>query len=47
MLVLHFLLELSFSFQGYKHFDFVPQTFVIPSEYQDFCGRSDLAEFIW
>jgi len=25
--------------QGYRHFDFVPLSFVIPSEYSDFAGE--------
>lgn len=25
--------------QGYRHFDFVPLTFIMPSEFQDFCSK--------
>lgn len=33
--------------KGLKHFDFVPQTFVIPSEYQDFCAAVHKDKGIW
>ena len=26
-------------FQGAKHFDFIPPSFILPSEYQDFCCK--------
>jgi len=25
--------------QGYRHFDFVPMSFLIPNEYSDFAGQ--------
>jgi len=28
-----------FKFQGFRQFDFIPQSFMIPSEFQDFCGK--------
>lgn len=28
-----------FYFQGFKHFDFVPLSFICPGEFQDFCSK--------
>ncbi|XP_022904473.2 tubulin polyglutamylase TTLL5 isoform X1 [Onthophagus taurus] len=33
--------------KGYKHFDFIPQTFVMPSEYKDLCSTHHRTKGPW